>query len=115
MGQYWPPVLAVPRGRIFLAPDGVLAAHGVVAVAGGPAEPSTRHTYRSPRCRTVSTSFAAVAGGGGRVCRSPDRCWPSLETPKVGENLGQVPGATWQTVRSACWSGPEARAYMLGS
>ena len=95
----------------FLAPDCAIAAYGSGVCGWRPAEPSARHTYRSPRCRTVSTSFAQWLVAAARVCRSPDRCCQSLRDAQSGREsrpgAGKQPGII---ARSACWSGPEARA-----
>src|SRR5262249_44139645 len=95
----------------FLAPDGASAAYGSGVCGWRPAEPSARYTYRSPGCRTVSTSFAQWLVATARVCRSPDRCRQSLRDAQRGRTsrpgAGEQPGII---ARSACWSGSEARA-----
>ena len=89
------PVLAVPRGRVFWRLTATSRRTEVVSVAGDQPSPTPGTRTRSPRRRTVLHVVRAVAGGGGARLQEPRPMLPiAPETPKVGENLGQVPGSS---------------------
>jgi len=92
-GEVLAPVLAVPRGRIFWRLTAPSRRMEVVAVAGDQPSPAPgirtgRHgAGRFPR-RSRSSWWRRRASAGAQTDAAN-----RSETPKVGENLGQVPGS----------------------
>ena len=92
-GEVLAPVLAVPRGRIFWRLMASSRRMEVVAVAGDQPSPAPgirtgrQGAGRFPR-RSRSSWWRRRASAGAQTDAAN-----RSETPKVGENLGQVPGS----------------------